>query len=102
MPAAEGGGLVTTATVGDRIDMGDGRVGIVVGICGANVYAVSWNGGARSVVAPDNRARIETGYFPRLVEEATAAARVARSQAAQSGWVTRRASRVGVSAVTSC
>ena len=94
------GGVVTAATVGDRIDMGDGRVGIVVEVRGANVYAVSWSGGTRSVVAPDSRARIEAGYFSRLVEEAATAARAARSQAAQRGWVTRRACRVGVSAAT--
>lgn len=61
MPVAEGG-VVTAAAVGDRIDMGDGRVGIVVELRGANLHAVSWSGGARSVVAPDSRARIEAGY----------------------------------------
>jgi hypothetical protein len=96
------GGVVTIATVGDRIDTGDGRMGIVVEICGANVYAVSWNGGRRSVIAPDNRARIEAGYFPRLVEEATAAAPVVRSQVTQRGWVSRRACAVGVSPTTGC
>jgi len=70
---AEGGGVVTAAVAGDRIDMGDGRVGIVVEVRSANLYAVSWSGGTRSVVVPDNRAHIEAGYFARLVEEAARA-----------------------------
>ncbi|WP_194904359.1 hypothetical protein [Catenulispora rubra] len=94
--------MTAAATVGDRIDMGDGRVGIVVEVRGANLYTVSWSGGARSLVAPDNRARIEPGYFARLVEEAAAATRAARSQAAQRGWAIRRACAVGVSAATGC
>lgn len=88
---AEGSHGMTTATLGDRIDMGDGRVGIVVEVRGVNLYTVSWNGGARSTVAPDNRARIEAGYFARLVAEAAAAERIARSRAARRGWATRRA-----------
>ncbi|MFD0639745.1 hypothetical protein ACFQ9X_57165 [Catenulispora yoronensis] len=47
-------------------------------------------GGGRSTVAPDHRAHIESGYFARLVEDAQAAARAARSQAASRGWDTRR------------
>ncbi|GAA2062074.1 hypothetical protein GCM10009839_86460 [Catenulispora yoronensis] len=78
------------ASAGDRIDIGNGKVGIIVEVRAENVFVVSWAGGGRSTVAPDHRAHIESGYFARLVEDAQAAARAARSQAASRGWDTRR------------
>lgn len=98
MPVAEKRAVVIPAMRGDRIDMGDGRVGIIVEVRAPSVYAVSWNGGTRSIVAPDHRAHIEPGYFGRLVGEAEAAAYAIRSQAARRGWATRRARATGDSA----
>ncbi|MBS2532214.1 hypothetical protein KGQ20_05465 [Catenulispora sp. NF23] len=82
---------MTTASLGDRIDIGNGKVGIIVEVRAANLYVVSWSGGTRSTVVPDHRAHIEPGYFGRLVGEAEAATRAARSQTARRGWATRRA-----------
>jgi hypothetical protein len=85
---------VSTAQAGDRIDIGNGRIGIVTEVSAAGLMSVSWDGGGRGVVVPDGRAHIERGYFARLVDEAEAAeARTkaaARSEAARRGWATRR------------
>lgn len=84
---------------GDRIDIGNGRLGIVTEVSAAGLLQVSWDGGGRGVVVPDHRARIERGYFARLVadtEAAEAAGRArARSEAARQGWATRRAAAAG-------
>lgn len=92
------GGHVSSVEAGDRIDIGTGRLGIVVEVSAAGLITVSWEGGGRGVVVPDARAHVERGYFARAVAEAEATERLVRytvrSEAARRGWDTRRAAEV--------
>lgn len=82
---------MSSVEAGDRIDIGNGRLGFVTKVSSTGLLSVSWDDGTRGVIVPDGRAHVEHGYFARLVADAQSAESEARSDAARRGWATRRA-----------